>query len=68
MQDWDSIELWRRHIERRLNEIGSSVKGNQDFQADRIADLLEQLEEIRTRQDKMAAWIKAKFSNGGETK
>jgi hypothetical protein len=36
-------------IERRLNELGSMVKGNQSFQADRIADVIEQIDELRQR-------------------
>ena len=75
MIEWDSFKAWRTQLERRLNEIGSAVKGNQQFQADRISDVVEQiaelrrdLEAIRERQDKMAAWIKANCSkcrNGG---
>jgi len=34
-------------IERRLNELGSLVKGNQSFQADRISDVIEQIDELR---------------------
>jgi TorA maturation chaperone TorD len=36
-----------QQIERRLNELGSAVKGNQAFQADRIADVLELIAELR---------------------
>jgi len=63
--DWRSHERWRAILERRLNEIGSMVKGNQSFQADRISDLLEQIDEIRKelaavkdRQDKIALYVK----------
>lgn len=59
-------------IERRLNELGSMVKGNQDFQADRISDVIEQIDELRAelkrvadRQDKIAEFIKANRGAGG---
>lgn len=61
-------------IERRLNELGSLVKGNQDFQADRIADVMEQVDDLRDqlsaiakRVDRMAAYLntqKGKTNDG----
>lgn len=80
--DWDTNELWRRQIERRLNELGSQVKGNQAFQADRISDLIEQIDELRQalnqlrmelrkttdRQNKIAEYIKTKLANGDPTR
>jgi aminoglycoside phosphotransferase (APT) family kinase protein len=46
------------------------VTGNQKFQADRIADVVEQIDELRQelkrvadRQDVMADWIKANIPN-----
>lgn len=47
MTEWDANQRWRQQIERRLNEIGSMVKGNQKFQADRLADVIEQIDELR---------------------
>ena len=51
-------------IERRLNEVGSMVRGNQAFQADRIADVIEQIDEVRkelravaARVDRMAKFL-----------
>lgn len=68
--EWDSTHNWRRIIERRLNEIGSMVKGNQDFQSDRILDVIEQVEELRQelqkvaeRQEKIATYIKTHLPN-----
>ena len=70
--DWGGTHQHLKQIERRLNDIGSKVKGNQDFQSDRILDVVEQVDELRKqiqaigeRQDKMAAWLKAKY-NGEE--
>jgi|TARA_R110000765_G_scaffold391309_1_gene484117 ubiquinone biosynthesis protein UbiJ len=64
MKELDSMR--NQQIERRLNQLGSMVKGNQDFQADRIADVIEQIDEVRNevkelteRFDVMAKWIKA---------
>lgn len=66
MDDWRNHEMWRKILERRLNELGSMVKGNQSFQADRIADIMEQIESlgkqieaIRERQDKIADYVRA---------
>jgi len=55
--DWRSHERWRAILERRLNEIGSMVKGNQSFQADRISDVIEQIDEIRKEFEDMRADI-----------
>jgi uncharacterized coiled-coil protein SlyX len=64
--EWDANELWRRQVERRLNELGSKTHGNQKFQADRISDLLEMIDELRNelhrvseKQELMGEWIKA---------
>ena len=64
MKELDSMR--NQQIERRLNQLGSMVNGNQDFQADRIADVIEQIDEVRNevkelteRFDVMAKWIKA---------
>ena len=66
LSEWESFESWRRQLERRLNELGSQVRGNQSFQADRISDVVEQIAElrrelaaIRGRQEKIADWLKA---------
>jgi len=63
---WDISHNWLKTIERRLNELGSMVRGNQSFQSDRILDVVEQIDELRKqvdeiacKQDKMATWIKA---------
>ena len=64
--EWDSNAAWKRQIERTLNRLGSMVTGNQKFQADRIADVIEQIDELRQelkrvadRQDKIAEFIRA---------
>ena len=72
LSDWDAFGPWRQQIERRLNQIGSAVKGNQDYQADRISDLVEQIAELRAeltavseKQDKLIERLKAKFKENG---
>jgi hypothetical protein len=64
--DWDSNATWKRQIERTLNRLGSMVTGKQKFQADRIADVIEQIDELRQelkrvadRQDKIAEFVRA---------
>jgi len=71
MKELDSMR--NQQIERRLNQLGSMVKGNQDFQADRIADVIEQIDEVRNevkglteRFDVMAKWIKSKLGKESE--
>ena len=78
MNDWDSTSRWRAILERRLNTLGSQVKGTQDFQADRITDVVEQIEELRQTTADLQAECKqlreslgkareafAKLKNGG---
>ncbi len=67
------MDRWRQQIERRLNQIGSMVKGNQSFQADRVSDLVEQIDEIRQdvakltdRVDRMAAFLNQQKNGKGE--
>jgi hypothetical protein len=73
--DWDSYQQWRTQIERRLFELGALIKGNLPIQADRVADCVEQIEELRVelravheRQDKMAEYILKKFKENGGPK
>ena len=75
--EWETFELWRKQIERRLYELGALAKGAVPIQADRINDCVEQihelrkeLEAVREKQEKMADFIKqhvAKHKNGGTT-
>lgn len=69
--NWDSHTRWRQGIERLLNHLGSQVQGNQRFEADRIADLVQQIEEVRAevktlsdRVENMAKWVKANVKKG----
>ena len=71
--EWDSNAAWKRQIERTLNRLGSMVTGNQKFQADRIADVIEQIDELRQelkrvadRQDKIAEFIRANVGKGSD--
>lgn len=73
LSEWDRFDLWRRQIERRLNELGSQVKGNTQWEADRISDLVEQIAEVRKqveavshRQEALIERLKQKFGNGEE--
>lgn len=73
MDDWDSTRRWREILERRLNQIGSQIKGSQDFAADRLSDVMQQIEDLRTavkkvevRQDKIAEWVKTNMPKKGE--
>jgi len=75
-EDWNSYELWRKQIERRLYELGALAKGAIPIQADRINDVVEQIDELRQelksvqlRMDKMSEWAKehTKKENGGTT-
>ncbi len=44
----DLVEARRlQQIERHLNRLGSQVEGDQKFQADRIVDVLELIQELR---------------------
>lgn len=73
--EFDTKQLWCQQIERRLYELGALVKGGVQVQADRISDVVEQVDELRKelkavheKQEKMATWIKANVpkKNGTE--
>ena len=70
--EWETMPMWRQHIERRLYELGCLVKGQIPVQADRIADVLEQIADLRIRLDtiqervdKMSAWAKSHDKKNG---
>ena len=52
----DELPRWAKGIERLLNQTASQVRGNQQFQADRIADLVEQIDELRQKLAALEAW------------
>lgn len=74
--DWKSPEIRLKQAERRLYELTREVKGMQPAQADRLADVVEQIQEVRQelqrvseKQDKMAEWIKKHMPrNSNESK
>ena len=65
--NWDSTRRWREILERRLNQIGfRRLMATRTAQADRISDVVELIEQLRTefeavrdKQEAMATWIKA---------
>ena len=63
--EWDSKQLWCKHVERQLYELGALVRGQVPTVSARIADCLEQIDELRKeltavheRMDKCADWIR----------
>jgi septation ring formation regulator EzrA len=61
MTDWETKPLWCAHVERQLYELGALVRGQVPTVSARLADVVEQLEElrkeleaVRTKQEKMA--------------
>jgi transposase len=72
--EFNPKQLWCRQTERRLYELGALVKGQVLIQADRLADVLEQVDELRQevkaiqeRMDRMADYVKKHVKNGGAT-
>jgi hypothetical protein len=64
--DFDTKSLWCQQIERRLFTLSAMVQGNLPAQADRIADVVEQIDELRKeiktlrdRIDKASEYVKA---------
>lgn len=45
--EWDTSQQWRRQVERRLSEVVALARGRVHGEADRIADLIEQIDELR---------------------
>ena len=67
--EWDTNKAWRRQVERRLYELTSLVKGNMPAQADRIADIVEQVDELRQelkRQDEFQRQVSDKLDKVAE--
>lgn len=73
---WETPEMWRKYVERQLYELGTLVKGQIPVQADRVADLVEQIDAVRKdlnslteRHEKMAAWLRTHLppKNGATT-
>ena len=60
--DWEAPKLWRQQIERRLHELGSMAKGNPLVVADRMSDLIEQIDELR----KEVARLSERLDKAGE--
>lgn len=64
--DFDPEQLWRKHIDRQLYELGALVRGQVPTVSGRIADCVEQIDELRKeleavskRLDKASEYIKA---------
>lgn len=59
---WDVGEIWRKQLERRLFELSALVKGNLPTQADRIADVVEQIQalrlEVKSISERVDNWAK----------
>ena len=53
MTEREFLQLWMKQLERHVYEYGSLVKGNQKVQADRIADVVEQIHDLSTKVDKL---------------
>lgn len=72
--EWETPEMWRKQIERQLYEIGTLARGQVPTVSARLADLVEQIDEVRKelealteRVDAMKTWILANVKkNGGD--
>ena len=74
--DFDPEQLWRKHIDRQLYELGALVRGQVPTVSARLAQVVEQVDELRKelaavkeRQDKIATYVLAnvvKRSTNGE--
>lgn len=77
ISQWTEVESRRlAHIERRLGEIGAAAKGQREFHADRLSDVLDQIDALRKeltelaeRVQRMADFLnqlKSERKNGGD--
>jgi len=53
--DFDPEQLWRKHIDRQLYELGALVRGQVPTVSARIADVVEQVDELRKELEKTNA-------------
>jgi hypothetical protein len=74
--DFDPEQLWRKHIDRQLYELGALVRGQVPTVSARIADVVEQVDELRKELEKtnakltkVADYVRANVpkKNGGTT-
>jgi len=73
--DFDPEQLWRKHIDRQLYELGALVRGQVPTVSARIADVVEQVDELRKELEKtnakltkVADYVRANVpkKNGGD--
>jgi len=71
MTEWNDRPHWTKLIERRVHEALALAKGIGLAHADRISDVVEQIDELRKelqevkdRQDKIANYLKKHHKNG----
>ena len=74
--DFDPEQLWRKHIDRQLYELGALVRGQVPTVSARIGDVVEQIDSVRkdleavsAKLDKVATYVLAnvvKRSTNGE--
>jgi hypothetical protein len=72
--EWESKELWCKHIERQLYELGALVRGQVPTVSSRLTDVLDQIDSVRKdveklqeALEKMRTWATnhVKKENGG---
>ena len=72
--DFDPEQLWRKHIDRQLYELGALVRGQVPTVSERIFQVVEQVDELRKELEKtnakltkVADYVRANVKkNGGE--
>ena len=72
--DFDPEQLWRKHLERQLYELGALVRGQVPTVSARIFQVVEQVDELRkelekatAKLDKVADYVRTNVTkkNGG---
>ena len=53
--DFDPEQLWRKHIDRQLYELGALVRGQVPTVSERIFQVVEQVDELRKELEKTNA-------------
>jgi len=73
--DFDPEQLWRKHIDRQLYELGALVRGQVPTVSERIFQVVEQVDELRKELEKtnakltkVADYVRANVpkKNGGD--
>ena len=55
---WDNNHIWRKYVERRVDRMGCETKGTREYMSERILEVVEQVDELRTELKELSDTVK----------